>query len=144
MSKKTIELSKKFDAPAAVVFGAIKDGALLKSTGVKPESFKHDFRVGGEFSLQWTCTEGSACKGRYLEITPNEQVKFTWNSTGCEGATKEETIVTVLIKDLGTKSEMTLSHAGLYAGISADDHLAGWTSSLDQLATDIKHLVSMT
>jgi len=144
MSKKTIELTKRFDAPAAVLFGAIKDGQLLKSTGVKPDSFKHDFRVGGAFSLEWSCKEGSACSGRYLEITPNQQVKFTWNSTGCEGATKEETIVTVTLKDHGKKTEMKLTHEGLITGISADDHLAGWTSSLDHFLTEIQRLAGIS
>jgi uncharacterized protein YndB with AHSA1/START domain len=144
MSKKTIELSKKFDAPAAVVFQAIKEGQLLKSTGVKPDSFKHDFRVGGDFSLQWSCVEGSACTGRYLEIVPNEQVRFTWTSTGCEGATKDETIVNVTLKDQGKKCEMTLVHEGLVAGISADDHLKGWTKSLDEFLAEIHRLASIS
>ena len=84
--KRTIELNKKFDAPIVVLFNAIKDGQLLKSTGVKPDSFKHDFRVGGEFSLEWTSKTAGACTGRYLEIAPHEKVQFTWNSRGCDSA----------------------------------------------------------
>ncbi len=136
--KKTIELNKKFDAPVVVLFNAIKDGQLLKSTGVKPDSFKHDFRVGGEFSLEWTSKTAGACTGRYLEIAPNEKVQFTWNSRGCDSAPSSETIVTVTLKDLGKCTEMTIIHEGLDAGFCYEDHLKGWTSSVEDFQSAIE------
>ena len=139
--KKTIQLSKKFDAPTVVLFNAIKDGQLLKSTGVKPESFKHDFRVGGEFSLEWASKTAGACSGRYLQIDPNRQVKFTWNSRGCESATNSETTVTVLLNDHGKVTEMILIHEGLDAGFCYEDHLAGWTSSIKDFDVQIERLI---
>lgn len=142
-NKKTIELSKKFDAPIAVLFSAIKDGYLLKSTGVKPESFQHDFRVGGGFSLEWTSKTGGACSGLYLTIELDKQVKFIWNSRGCDSATNGETIVTVTLKDCGKTTEMTLTHEGLDAGFCYEDHLAGWTSSVDDFHAEIERLVSV-
>jgi uncharacterized protein YndB with AHSA1/START domain len=141
--KKTIELTKKFDAPVAVLFDAIKDGQLLKSTGVTPETFKHDFRVGGEFSLEWTSKTAGACTGRYLHITPNEQVKFTWSSTGCKSATKGETMVTIRLKDCGKTSEMLLIHEGLDAGFCYEDHLAGWTSSVNDFNAEIERSINV-
>jgi len=140
MDKKTIELSKRFDAPAVVLFNAIGDGQLLKSTGVKLETFKHDFRVGGEFSLEWSGKGSGACTGRYLQIDPNEKVKFTWHSSDCKGATNGETVVTATLKNLGKTTEMTLVHEGLGAGFCYEDHLAGWTSSLDEFHTALRNL----
>ena len=142
--KKTIELNKRFNAPVVVLFNAIKDGQLLRSTGVKPESFKHDFRTGGEFSLEWTSQTAGSCTGRYLQIDPNKQVRFTWNSRGCKGAPSSETIVTVTLKDCGKSTEMILVHEGLDAGFCYEDHLAGWTSSVDDFGANIERLISIS
>jgi len=132
IENKAIELTKKFNAPVAVVFDAIKDGQLLKSTGVEAASFKHDFRVGGEYSLEWTSAPGSVCRGRYLQIVPNQKVQFTWSSSGCKSASSSETTVTVTLLDHGKTSEMKLVHEGLDAGFCFEDHTAGWTSSLEK------------
>jgi uncharacterized protein YndB with AHSA1/START domain len=142
-NKATIELTKKFNAPVAVLFDAIKDGQLLKSTGVKTESFKHDFRVDGEFFLEWTCTTAGSCIGRYLQIIPNQQIKFTWNSRGCESSPSSETVVTVTLLDHGRTSEMKLVHEGLDAGFCFEDHFKGWTSSIDQFVEQVERTVAV-
>ncbi len=142
--KKTIELKRTYDAPVSVMFDAIKDGQLFRSTGVKFNSFKHDFRVGGEYSLEWTSKTEGACTGRYLEIEPNKQVKFTWNSRGCESSPTSETIVTVTFKERGQKCEMVLTHEGLDAGFCYDDHLKGWTFTYDDLEKEIARLTSVS
>ena len=142
--KQTIELTKKYDAPVAVLFKAIKNGQLLKSTGVKPDSFKHDFRVGGDYSLEWTSAPGSVCTGRYLEIVPNEQVKFTWNSRGCNSAPSSETVVTVTLTDQGKTTEMKLVHEGLDAGFCYEDHLKGWTSTFEDFNVEMKRHISVS
>jgi len=142
-NKQTIKLNKKYEAPAAVLFNAIKDGQLLRATRVKADSFKHDFRVGGEYSMEWTAQTGSLCTGRYLEIVPNKQVKFTWNSSGCNSSPTSETIVTVTLEDHGKTTELILVHDGLDAGFCYEDHLAGWTSSVDDFHTEIQRLISV-
>jgi uncharacterized protein YndB with AHSA1/START domain len=141
--KKTIELVKTFAAPVAVLFDAIKDGQLLRSTNVQPSTFKHDFRVGGDFYLEWTCKTGGLCTGRYLQIVPNEKVQFTWNSKGCDSSPSSETTVTVMLKGVGKSCQMRLTHEGLDAGLCYEDHLAGWTSSLEDFATMISQMPSV-
>ena len=137
---KTLELTKSFDAPVTVVFDAIKEGQLLICTGVKAGSFKHDFKVGGEYTLSWAAKTDSICSGRYLEIKPNELVKFTWLSRGCDSSPAGETVVTVTLKDCGATTELTLVHEGLEPGLCYDDHLAGWTSTMVDLNAEIERL----
>jgi uncharacterized protein YndB with AHSA1/START domain len=138
--QKSIELIKHIDAQASDVFDAIKNGALLHSTGINARTFKHDFKVGGKYSLDWTCVEGASCSGEYLEIVPNERVRFTWHSTGSASSTKGDTIVTVSITEHEGKSQLKLIHEGLEAGFVHDDHMKGWQSSLDDFANDVAQL----
>jgi|688.fasta_scaffold219950_3 uncharacterized protein YndB with AHSA1/START domain len=144
MDKTAIELSRTFQAPVAVLFEAIKDGMLLKSTGVNPETFTHDFRVNGQYSLDWV-NHGGTCKGRYLQIIPNNKVQFTWNHVHqCKSAPGQETIVTVTLKDHGKTCEMLLVHEGLDPGDCYAEHHRGWTTSLDDFATEIARLAKVS
>lgn len=140
MSKKTVELTKTFYAPASVVFDAIAGGYLLRATGTIEESLKHDFRVDGEYSLNWKSLPTASCSGRYIEIIKDKLVKFTWTSRNCPGATDGETIVTVMLAGKDDSCEMKLVHEGLTAGICYDDHLAGWTSSYEEFGPILEAL----
>ena len=137
-SGKTIELIRKFNSPAQIVFEAIEKGLLLKSTGIKEETFVHKFCQGGSYSLEWK-SEGR-CSGRYVQIVPNQQVEFTWNSVDCKGATNNDTTVTVTLVAHGNECELKLVHKGLDDGFCYEDHLAGWIESLDDFVSDIKKL----
>jgi uncharacterized protein YndB with AHSA1/START domain len=134
-NKATIELTKKINAPASTVFQAIKEGMLFKSTGIHADTFKHDFREGGKYSLRWTCVEGASCSGKYIRIEQGKLVQFTWHSLDCEGATNSDSIVTVSIVEHGGTTELKLVHEGLDAGVCHDDHLKGWTTSLVEFIT---------
>jgi uncharacterized protein YndB with AHSA1/START domain len=134
---KTLELKKVMDAPANVVFEAIAQGQLLRSTAIIERTFKHTFKVGGEYFLNWQSKPQASCSGRYVEIVPNKLVKFTWNSKDCSGSTPSETTVTVHLKEHGGKCDLTLIHEGLPAGVCHDEHLKGWTYTLERLPGDV-------
>jgi uncharacterized protein YndB with AHSA1/START domain len=141
--KKSIELSKTFAAPASVIFDAISNGQLLKSTGVKPETFKHDFSVDGEYYLEWTSHDTGDCSGRYLQIEPNQSVKFTWHSRFHKAATNRDTVVTVTLTEDGKTTQMKLVHEGLDPGFCYEDHLAGWTSSVDEFDAELRKVSTL-
>src|SRR5947209_2125895 len=108
IDSKAINLSRVFNVPSATVFEAIRAGGLFQATGIKIESFHHDFREGGAYSLEWQV--GGKCAGRYLEIAPDKKVKFTWSSEACESSTRGETTVTVTLKEQGKDCELRLVH----------------------------------
>lgn len=140
MDKKTVELTRIFKAPVSVVFDAIAGGYLLRATGTIEESLKHDFRIGGEYSLNWQSLPAASCTGRYVEIVKDKLVKFTWTSLNCPGATDGETTVTVSLVQKDNGCEMNLVHEGLTVGICYDDHLAGWTSSYNEFVPILNSL----
>jgi uncharacterized protein YndB with AHSA1/START domain len=137
MMMKTLELKKTIDAPASAVFAAIAQGQLLRSTAIIEKTFQHTFKVGGEYSLNWESKPEASCTGRYLEIVPSKLVKFTWNSRDCSGSTASETTVTVHLKEHNGNCELTLIHEGLTDGTCHDEHLKGWTYTLERLPKDV-------
>jgi uncharacterized protein YndB with AHSA1/START domain len=132
--KQTIELTQSIPAPAATVFGAIRNGALFAATGIEPGSFQHDFRVGGKYSLSWQ--SGGRCTGAYKEIVADRAVSFTWSSDECKSGTNGDTLVRVTLLDRGSSCELRLVHEGLDSGFCHDDHLEGWKSSLEDFAKE--------
>lgn len=131
-NKKMLEVTKSIPGAASAVFGAIRDGVLFKTTGLEEKSFKSDFREGGKYELEWK--SGGKCSGRYIQIIPDRIVCFTWNSVECKGGTNKDTQVTITLESDGKNCLLKLVHEGLDSGFSYEDHLKGWTSSLDDLA----------
>ena len=142
MQKKSISLVREYEAPAAILFDAIRQGALFRSTGIREAHFRHDFREGGQYSLEWKSKGKSS--GRYLEIVENKRISFTWTSTDCNSATPDETKVTVTIIDCGERSTLQLVHDGLADGFCFDDHLKGWTESLSEFFALVAVVNSVT
>jgi len=140
VSGKNIEMTRKFKAPVEIVFAAIEKGLLLKCTGLKEENFVNNFSQGGSYSLAWK--SGGRCSGSYLQIVPLQKVKFTWKSEDCQGATTDDTVVTVTLFAHGNECELKLVHEGLDAGFCYEDHFAGWTSSLDDFVLDLNKLTA--
>lgn len=134
-SSAKIELTKVFDCPVPVVFEAIRNGLLLKATCIYEETFVHEFAEGKKYSFQWK--SGGRCAGTYQKIVPNEIVIFTWKSEECKHPPTNETLVTVTLSSKGASTELKLVHEGLDAGPCFDDHLSGWTSSLDDFVADL-------
>ena len=141
---KTIELHKPFNAPAAIVFQAIADGMLFKVTGADEETMENDFREGGSYQIFWK-TFGTGT-GQYLKIVPHSLISFTWNTTCTvkDGArhcvndgTLRDTLVTLSLAETADGCHLTLVHEGLEAGIIFEDHLRGWTTSLEDLPTEL-------
>ena len=143
MTTKALELKKIIDAPLTAVFDAIAQGQLLRSTAIIENTFQHNFKVGGSYFLNWKSRPEASCTGRYIAIEPNQLVKFTWNSTNCTGSTPGETVVTVHLNEHNGKCELTLIHEGLPAGVCFDEHLKGWTYTLDRMPSDVAALGSV-
>jgi len=128
-NQKAIELDRDIKASASTVFLAIKEGLLFKSTGIIAESFENDFRENGTYRLRWH--SGGKCEGRYVQIIPNQLVTFTWNSSDCKSGTNGDTLVKVSLKEQAGICSLKLVHEGLEEGFCHEDHLKGWTSSLE-------------
>ena len=146
--KLKVELRKVIGAPRAKVFDAWKSARVLAKwfgpAEMTTPEVEVDFRVGGQYRIAMQrCTppggakegttpaEPSVATGEYREIVTNERLSFTWTTNWSPG---EETLVTILLKDVTGGTEVTLIHEGFGSAQTADGHEKGWKGSLDKLA----------
>ena len=75
--------------------------------------------------------------GVYREIVPPERLVFTWawEDDALSHRAGHETLVTVSLRALGNRTELTLAARTLRQRGSRDSHGHGWNGSFDRLAT---------
>jgi uncharacterized protein YndB with AHSA1/START domain len=136
-----VHLTRRFDAPRDLVFGAWTDPEAAKQWWRTPDasitSVEMDVRVGGEYRIAYE-QEGVVAQlvGTYLDVEPVERLVFTWRWSPplLEQMDTGETRVTVEFRDLGGKTEVVLLHEQLRNEEVRAFHDSGWNRVLDQLA----------
>jgi uncharacterized protein YndB with AHSA1/START domain len=126
MSTNSVTLHRVFTAPPEKVFKAFSDAAAHASW-LPPYGFvcivDHlDFKVGGSFKMQFinfSTGNGHSFGGNYLEIKPNEFIKYT---------DKFDHLTKVLC---GT--EIKIIQENIPAVIPAEMCYLGWQESLEKL-----------
>jgi uncharacterized protein YndB with AHSA1/START domain len=94
-----------------------------------------DAKVGGTHKMSFTnFTTGKSHSfgGRYLELTPNERIRYTdkFDDPNLPG----EMQVTVTLKKVSCGTELTIVQEGVPDVIPAEACYLGWQESLAQLA----------
>lgn len=143
-----LELRKVIGAPRAKVFEAWTSPRVIAKwfgpAEMTAPEVDVDFRVGGQYRIAMqrcvpdgaaeqvmTPVETSVATGEYREIVPNERLSFTWKGNWIPG---EETLVTILLKEVTGGTEVTLIHERFSSAQSMGGHEKGWRGSLDKLA----------
>jgi uncharacterized protein YndB with AHSA1/START domain len=138
----TIRLHRVLRAPPDRVYKAFVDADAyakwLSPYGFTCKVHHLDARVGGTFRMTFTnFTSGGSHSfgGEYLELTPNERIRYTdrFDDPNLPG----EIRVTVTLKKVLVGTEMNIVQEGVPAVIPAEACYCGWQESLMQLA----HLV---
>jgi len=133
---QTLTIVRTLNAPRERVFAAWTDPALLAQWFMPAPGFSttvtNDLRRGGSYTISMSNPNGGrhAATGKYMEIVPPERLVFTWSSVE-NPALATDTLVTVLLRDLGGKTELTLVHTQLPTPESAKQHESGWTGCLN-------------
>jgi uncharacterized protein YndB with AHSA1/START domain len=135
----TLQVKRTFRAPREQVFRAWTDRAELarwfapsaEYSTVVPEL---ELRVGGRYRVEMHHKGGNVHTvfGTYQEIKPPEKVVFTWRWDG--DTSPEDSVVTIEFYDLGSSTEVTLTHERLPNPEERDKHAHGWNGCMDQLA----------
>jgi uncharacterized protein YndB with AHSA1/START domain len=131
-----LEIKRVFDAPCSQVFEAWLDREGWQSwigpEGVRCEVPLLERRVGGRYRLSMHLPDGRILpvSGIFKSIQPNESFAFTW---GMEGEPRE-TLVTVTLRELGDKTELTLRQEGLPTAADREGHSKGWNSAFNKLS----------
>ena len=138
MSNNSVTLHRVFTAPPEKVYRAFTDPTAIASW-LPPYGFlcvvhSMDVKVGGGYKMSFTnFTTGNSHSfgGKYVEIKPNELLKYTdvFDDPNLPG----EMLTTITFKKVSVGTEITATQLNIPSVIPADACYLGWQESLDKL-----------
>lgn len=138
MKTNSVSLHRVLTASPEKVFRAFSD-PIAHSTWLPPYGFvcqvhQMDFKVGGKFKMSFinfTTGNGHSFGGEYLDIKPNEFIKYSdrFDDPNLPG----EMITTVWLKAVMCGTEIKIEQTGIPEAIPAEMCYLGWQESLDKL-----------
>jgi uncharacterized protein YndB with AHSA1/START domain len=139
MSTNTVRLHRVLRTSPEKLYRAFLDAAAM-SKWLPPYGYTctvHHFepKVGGTFRMSFTnftTGNGHSFGGKYLELVPNERLRYTdkFDDPNLPG----EMMVTVTLKKVACGTELNIEQAGIPAAIPVEMCYLGWQESLAQLA----------
>ncbi|HTK83015.1 MAG TPA: SRPBCC family protein [Bacteroidota bacterium] len=138
MADNSVSLHRVLTAPPEKIFRAFSDPVAIASW-LPPYGFlcvvnQLDFKVGGQFKMKFinfSTGNGHSFGGKYLEIKPNEFLKYTdiFDDPNLPG----EMITTVWLKKVSCGTDLRITQEGIPSMIPAEMCYLGWQESLDKL-----------
>jgi len=136
---RTVRIHRVLRSPPEKVYRAfLEPGAMTK--WLPPYGFtctvnQMDARVGGTFRMSFHnfgSGHGHSFHGEYLELVPNERIRYTdeFEDPNLPGVLE----VTVSLKPVLCGTELSVSQTGIPAVIPLEMCYLGWQESLLQLA----------
>lgn len=135
----TVRLHRVLQAPPKRVYRAFIDpdamAKWLPPHGFTGQVHEMDARVGGSYRMSFTnfgTGKSHAFGGRFLEMTPNERIRYTdrFDDPDLPG----EIHVTVMLRSTPFGTELNLEQEGLPDVIPVEACYLGWQQSLAMLA----------
>lgn len=138
MQTNSVSLHRVIKAMPEKIFKAFSD-PLAMASWLPPYGFlctvQHmDFKVGGTYHMSFinfSTGNGHSFGGRYLEIKPNEFIKYT--DTFDDPNLPGEMITTISLKKVSCGTEFNAQQEGIPAVIPAEMCYLGWQESLEKL-----------
>lgn len=138
MKNNSVSLHRVLTASPEKVYRAFAD-PIAHSSWLPPYGFvcqvhQMDFKVGGQFKMSFinfSTGNGHSFGGEYLEIKPNELIKYSdrFDDPNLPG----EMITTVWLKEVMCGTELKIEQTGIPEAIPAEMCYLGWQESLDKL-----------
>lgn len=138
MAQNIVKLHRVFAAPVEKVFKAFTDADAMASW-LPPYGFickvhSMDLKIGGKYRMSFTnftTGNGHSFGGEYLEIIPNELLKYTdlFDDPNLPG----QMITTIELKKLICGTELFATQEGIPDAIPTELCYLGWQESLDKL-----------
>jgi len=158
VSEDAVVIERTFDAAVDLIWQMWTDPEHFKKW-YGPKGFSvpvadMELRVGGKRLICMASPDGSMkmwTTGEYTEIVPNERLVYTESpadengnvvsplAMGMPDGYPATTKVTVLLEDLGGRTKMVMTHAGVPADSGAS---GGWAQAFDKLADHIKAVLN--
>jgi uncharacterized protein YndB with AHSA1/START domain len=142
----SVTLHRVLKATPEKVYRAFTDATAL-ACWIPPYGFlcvvhEMDVRVGGGYKMSFinfSTGNGHSFGGSYLEIKPNEFLKYTdkFDNPGLPG----EMITSVWLKEVSVGTEIKIIQEGIPAVIPAEMCYLGWQESLEKLAKLVEPVI---
>ena len=134
-----LQFHRVFKAPPTRVYKAFLDPAAL-CKWIAPAGYTctvdhMDAKVGGTFRMKFTEFDSggsNAFGGTYLELIPNEKLRYTDKFDDPNLAS--DIVVTVILKKVSCGTDVSITQAGVPDIIPEEMCHLGWQDSLKQLA----------
>lgn len=134
----TVKLHRVFTAPVEKVYKAFTDADAMASW-LPPYGFvckvhSMDVKIGGTYKMtftNFTTGGGHSFGGEYIEIIPNEKLKYTdkFDDPNLPG----EMITTIALKKVLCGTELFATQEGIPDAIPIEMCYLGWQESLEKL-----------
>ena len=138
MANNSVSLHRVLTAPPEKVFRAFSDTTALTSW-IPPYGFlcvsqQMDFKVGGTYKMtfiNFSTGNGHSFGGKYLEIKPNEFLKYTdkFDDPNLPG----EMMTTVWFNKVSCGTELNITQEGIPSVIPTEMCYLGWQECLEKL-----------
>jgi uncharacterized protein YndB with AHSA1/START domain len=134
----TVKLHRVFTAPVEKVFKAFTDADAMASWlppyGFVCKVLSMDVKIGGTYKMtftNFTTGVGHSFGGEYVEIVPNEKLKYTdkFDDPNLPG----EMITTIEFKKVLCGTELFATQEGIPDAIPTEMCYLGWQESLEKL-----------
>ncbi|OFZ67207.1 MAG: polyketide cyclase [Bacteroidetes bacterium RIFCSPHIGHO2_02_FULL_44_7] len=145
MKNNSVQLHRVLAAPVERVFKAFTDADAM-AAWIPPYGFvctvhSMDAKIGGTYKMSFTnfsTGNGHSFGGEYLEIVPNERIKYTdqFDDPNLPGVM----MTTIQFKPVLCGTELNIVQEGIPAVIPTEMCYLGWQESMDKL----KRLVEPT
>jgi uncharacterized protein YndB with AHSA1/START domain len=138
LTQPSLTLARRLKAPAAKVFEAWTDPQkIIQWFGPAPtlvDTVKADMdvKVGGHFRISFKTDDGEYHEvgGKYLEVAPDQRLVFSW---AWHSTPERVSQVTVVLREEGDVTLLTLTHDKFFNEAARDGHKRGWSGTLDKL-----------
>lgn len=138
MATSTVKFHRVIKAPVSKVFKAFSNADAM-AFWLPPYGFlctvhEMDFKIGGSYRMSFrnfTTEKSHSFGGRYLEIKPNELLKYSdrFEDPNLPG----EMTTTVWLKEVICGTEINITQEGIPEQIPAEFCYLGWQESLEKL-----------
>ncbi len=136
-ASEEVVITRVFDAPRELVWKAWTEDMAKWSAprGFTMPVSEGDVTPGGKWRAMMKAPDGKELwlGGEYREVVPPERLVFTHQWDSDKAKPGAESVVTVVLADVGGKTEMTFHQAVFPSVESRDGHNGGWSESFDRL-----------
>jgi uncharacterized protein YndB with AHSA1/START domain len=131
-----LSIKQTFNAPIARLFDCFTQPELLSQWHAPSDTMtttaEVSLKVGGNYRIAMTDSDGKVhtAIGVFQEIDEPGKLVYSWRWEGGDGP---DTLITVLFKEVGAKTEVELTHTGFTVDEEAQHHSQGWQGIFGQL-----------